>query len=108
MDSDRFEPANALFELTSVRLNFAGSDPVLVSVNEPLTVSPGFMFDRLKIAASFLELSWLNVPEVTEEMVLPVVEVNVAPEPTATAPAASSVASGTRTLRRLLVMGDSL
>ena len=57
-------------------------------------------------------LSWLfvcsSVPEVTVTELL-VVEVHVAPEPTAMAPAASSVASGTSTLRLVVaVMGVPL
>ena len=46
-----------------------------------------------------------QLPEVTVTELL-VVEVHVAPEPTAMAPAASSVASGTSTLRLVVaVMG---
>src|SRR5689334_200502 len=56
------------------------------------------MLVRLKIAALALELVWVRVPVVTAEAVLPVVDENVAPEPTASAPANAAVASGRRTI----------
>ena len=102
----RLAPVKALDEFTSVRENAAGREPVLVMVTVPLTTSPGLrLAGRLKIALPSLEFVWVRVPEVTEEMVLLVVEVKVAPEPTATAPATRTVARGTRTLRRLRVGG---
>ena len=48
-----------------------------------------------------------SVPEVTE-MPVPVVEVQVAPDPMATAPAASSVARGTSTFELFLVVMSRL
>ena len=54
IDSVRFDPVRPLLEVVSVRLNFAGREPVLVMVSAPFRVSPGFMLLRSKIAALFL------------------------------------------------------
>src|SRR5690242_14196732 len=89
---------NPLAPAVSDRLMTDLSEPVLVMVTVPVTVSPGFMLVRLKIAAFALLLDCVSVPAVTALAVLPVVDENVAPEPTARAPAAAAVASGRRTI----------
>ena len=101
MSRVRSEAVKPFAEETSVSENLAGSEPLFVRVSVPLRVSPGLRLVRLKIAWSALELEWVRVPAVTALMVLPVVLLKVAPEPTATAPAATRVASGMRTLRDL-------
>jgi hypothetical protein len=66
------------------------------------------MLVRLKIAALLLEFVCSSDPDVTELIVLPDVEVKVAPDPTAIAPAMARVASGTRIfLVRLTLMSFS-
>src|SRR6478735_1393169 len=99
MSRVRFAPVKVLEDDTSVSEKDAGSEPVLVRASEPLRVSPGFRLVRLKIAWPDLLLLWVRVPAVTALIVLPVDDVKVAPEPTATAPAARRVASETRILR---------
>src|SRR5688572_14116850 len=76
-------------------------------VTEPLTTSPGLMLFRPKICRPSLELPCSSVPEVTELMVLPVSELNVAPDPTARVPAARRTVRGTRTLAGAMLMGCS-
>src|SRR5690606_7989558 len=105
----RFSPSNPLADETSVRVKFAGSEPALVIFSEPLIVSPGLMSVRLKTAWPSLEMDCDKEPEVTALMAMPRREVKIAPERTATAPAASSVACGigtflARLTRRAVVL----
>src|SRR4051812_6961784 len=108
----RFEPAvvppKALADAVSVRLKAAGRVPVFVIFRLPVRLSPGLTFVRLKMAALALLFDCVSVPVVTALVVLDVVDVKVAPEPTATAAAASRVARGTMALRRLAIMSVSL
>lgn len=53
--------------------------------------------------AAGLQLDWVSVPVVKELPGFWVTEVKLAPEPTAIASAASRLARGTRTLRRVVV-----
>ena len=56
----------------SVSEKLAGRVPVFFRVTVPLTVSPGLMLVRLKIAAPSLLLVCLSEPAVTALMVFPV------------------------------------
>jgi hypothetical protein len=75
----------------------------LVTVTEPVMVSPSLMLSTSRLVTS---LECDTIPELTA-VVEAVVEVKLAPEPTATAPATVRVARGTRILRRLAAISCS-
>src|SRR5690349_9396693 len=74
-------------------------EPVLVMSTVPLAVSPGFMFEAVRIAEPFLLLLCEIVPALNVFDGFAVDELKFAPDPTAMPVAASTPTKPARTLR---------